>query len=168
MDDQGREYEFGVPPPLVRKDLIAQMRNEAEALLPPQYIDYVHHIDQPFFMPLYDFCSPSLVFGRAALLGDVASTPPPHIGFGVSKAGAEAQALTEVLANHDDVDRALAACNAVRHSLSERIVSHGHMLGTQFGVGIDTDEGRRMAKLLQTPKGIMDWVAMPNFLDVRP
>src|SRR5262249_31497703 len=23
-DDQGREYEFGVPPPLVRKDLIAQ------------------------------------------------------------------------------------------------------------------------------------------------
>jgi 2-polyprenyl-6-methoxyphenol hydroxylase-like FAD-dependent oxidoreductase len=34
-DDHGREYEFGVPPPLVRKDLIAQMRADAEALLPP-------------------------------------------------------------------------------------------------------------------------------------
>ena len=167
-DDQGREYEFGVPPPLVRKDLIAQMRNEAEALLPPQYIDCVHHIDQPFFTPVYDFCSPSLVFGRAALLGDAASTPRPHIGFGVSKAGAEAQALAEALANYDDIDRALAAYNAARQPLSERIVSHSRMLGTQLGVGIETDEDRRMAKLLQTPKGIMDWIAMPNFLDMRP
>lgn len=167
-DDQGREYEFGVPPPLVRKDLIAQMRNEAEALLPPQYIECVHHIDQPFFTPVYDFCSPSLVFGRAALLGDAASTPRPHIGFGVSKAGAEAQALAEALANYDDIDRALTAYNAARQPLSERIVSHSRMLGTQLGVGIETDDDRRMAKLLQTPKGIMDWIAMPNFLDMRP
>ena len=39
VDDQGNEYAFGVPPPLVRKDLIAQMRGEAETLLPPQYLD---------------------------------------------------------------------------------------------------------------------------------
>ncbi len=167
-DDQGREYEFGVPPPLVRKDLIAQMRSEAEVLLPPQYIDCVHHIDQPFFTPVYDFCSPSLVFGRAALVGDAASTPRPHIGFGVSKASAEAQALTEALANYDDIDRALAAYDAARQPLSERIVSHSRMLGMQLGVGIETDNDRRMAKLLQTPKGIMDWIAMPNFLDMRP
>ncbi len=167
-DDQGREYEFGVPPPLVRKDLIAQMRGEAEALLPPQYIDCIHHIDQPFFTPVYDFCSPSLVFGRAALVGDSASTPRPHIGFGVSKAGAEAQALTEALANYDDIDRALAAYNAARQPLSERIVSHSRMLGMQLGVGIETDDDRRMAKLLQTPKGTMDWFAMQNFLDMRP
>jgi 2-polyprenyl-6-methoxyphenol hydroxylase-like FAD-dependent oxidoreductase len=38
VDDNGREYEFGVPPPLVRKDLIGQMRTEAETLLPPQYL----------------------------------------------------------------------------------------------------------------------------------
>lgn len=167
-DDQGREYEFGVPPPLVRNDLIAQMRSEAEVLLPPQYIDCVRHIDQPFFTPVYDFCPPSLVFGRAALVGDAASTPRPHIGFGVSKAGAEAQALAEALANYDDVDRALAAYNATRQALGERIVSHSRMLGTQLGVGIKTDDDRRMAKLLQTPKGIMDWIAMPNFLDMRP
>jgi 2-polyprenyl-6-methoxyphenol hydroxylase-like FAD-dependent oxidoreductase len=30
VDDNGREYEFGVPPPLVRKDLIEQMRAKAE------------------------------------------------------------------------------------------------------------------------------------------
>jgi 2-polyprenyl-6-methoxyphenol hydroxylase-like FAD-dependent oxidoreductase len=167
VDDRGHEYEFGVPPPLVRKDLVAQMRAEAETLLPPQYLECVQHIDQPFFTPVYDFCSPSLVFGRVALVGDAASTPRPHIGFGVSKAGAEAQALAETLSNHDDIDLALAGYNAVRQPLSERILSHGRKLGTQLGVGIETDEDRRLSKLLQTPKGIMDWVAVPNFLEMR-
>jgi len=87
-------------------------------LLPPQYLDCLQHIDQPFFTPVYDFCSPSLVFGRVALVRDAASTPRPHIGFGVSKAGAEAQALAEALSNHDDIDRALAAYNAARQRLS--------------------------------------------------
>ena len=166
-DDQGREYEFGVPPPLVRKDLIVQMREEAETLFLPQYLDCLRHIEQPFFTPVYDFCSPSLVFRRTALVGDAASTPRPHIGFGVAKAGAEAQALAEALSNYDDVDRALVAYNAVRQPLSERIMLHSRKLGTQLGVGIETDEDRRFAKLLQTPKGIMDWVAMPNFLAMQ-
>src|SRR5215470_5957185 len=168
VDDQGREYEFGVPPPLVRKDLVAQMRAEAQSLLPPQYIDCLRHIDQPFFTPVYDFCSPSLVFGRVALVGDAASTPRPHIGVGVSKAGAEAQALAEALSNYDDIDRALAAYNAARQQLSERIVSHARKLGMQLGVGIESDDDRRLAKLLQSPKGILDWIAVPNFLEMRP
>ena len=168
LDDDGREYEFGVPPPLVRKDLIAQMRAEAETLLPPQYLDCLRHIDQPFFTPVYDFCSPSLVYGRVALVGDAASTPRPHIGFGVSKAGAEAQALAEALSNYDDVDRALTAYNSVRQPLSERIVAHGRKLGMQLGVGTQTNEDRAFAKLLQSPRGILDWIAVPNFLDTQP
>jgi 2-polyprenyl-6-methoxyphenol hydroxylase-like FAD-dependent oxidoreductase len=165
VDDDGREYEFGMPPPLVREDLIEQMRAEAETLLPPQYVDCLQHIDQPFFTPVYDFCSPSLVFGRVALVGDAASTARPHMGFGVSKAGAEAQALTEAISNYDDLDRALATYNSVRQPLSERIVSHGRKLGMQLGVGIETDEDRAFAKLLQSPKGIMDWIGVPNFLN---
>ena len=168
VDDHGHEYDFGVPPPLVRKDLIAQMRAEAETLLPPQYLDCLQHIDQPFFTPVYDLCSPSLVFGRVALVGDAASTPRPHMGFGVSKAGAEAQALAEALANYDDIDRALAAYNAIRQRLGERIVSHGRKLGTQLGVGIETDEDRKLAELLRTPKGVLDWFGAPNFLAMRP
>src|SRR5215475_11529768 len=107
VDEYGHQHEFSVPPTLVRKDLIAQMRNEMEAVLPPQYLDCLRHIDQPFFTPVYDFCSPSLVSGRVALVGDAASTPRPHMGFGVSKAGAEAQASSEALSNYDDIDRAL-------------------------------------------------------------
>src|SRR5262245_34792465 len=160
LDDHGREA------PLVRRDLIVQMRTDAETLLPPQYLDCVQHIDQPFFTPVYDFCSPSLVFGRVALVGDAASTPRPHIGFGVSKAGAEA--LAEALSNYDNIARALAAYNAARQPLSERIVSHARKLGMQLGVGIETDDDRRFARLLQSPKGILDWIAVPNFLEMRP
>jgi 2-polyprenyl-6-methoxyphenol hydroxylase-like FAD-dependent oxidoreductase len=90
------------------------------------------------------------------------------LGFGVSKAGAEGQALAEALANYDDIDRALAAYNAVRQPLSERIVLHSRKLGTQLGMGIETDEDRRLSKLLQSPKGILDWIAVPNFLAMRP
>ena len=87
------------------------------------------------------------------------------MGFGVSKAGAEAQALTEALSNYDDLDRALAVYNSMRQPLSERIVSHGRKLGMQLGVGIETDEDRRFAKLLQSPSGILDRIAVTNFLD---
>jgi hypothetical protein len=38
----------------------------------------------------------------------------------------------------------------------------------QLGVGIETDEDRRLAKLLQSPKGILDWIAVPDFLAMRP
>jgi hypothetical protein len=40
-------------------------------------------------------------------------------------------------------------------------------LGMQLGVGIESDEDRRFAKLLQSPKGILDWIAVPNFLAAR-
>jgi 2-polyprenyl-6-methoxyphenol hydroxylase-like FAD-dependent oxidoreductase len=79
-----------------------------------------------------------------------------HIGFGVSKAGAEAQALAEALRDHDNIDRALAAYNRGRQPLSERIVEHARRLGTQLDVGIKTEDDRRLAKLLQTPQGILD------------
>jgi 2-polyprenyl-6-methoxyphenol hydroxylase-like FAD-dependent oxidoreductase len=106
--------------------------------------------------------------GRVALVGDAASTPRPHLRFGVSEAGAEAQALAEALADYDDIDRALAVYSSMRQPLSERIVSHGGKLGMQLGVGINTDEDRAFAKLLQSPKGILDWIAVPNFLAARP
>jgi hypothetical protein len=90
------------------------------------------------------------------------------MGFGVSKGGAESQALAEALSGYNDIDQALAAYNAMRQPLSERIVSHGRKLGMQLGVRITTDDDRDFAKLLQTPKGILDWIAVPNFLNARP
>ena len=108
------------------------------------------------------------MYGRGALVGDAASTPRPHIGFGVSKAGAEAQALAEALSNYDDPDRALNAYNSLRRPPLANALSHmARKLGMQLGVGIQTNEDRAFAKLLQSPKDILDWIAVPNFLDAR-
>jgi 2-polyprenyl-6-methoxyphenol hydroxylase-like FAD-dependent oxidoreductase len=164
VDDAGHQHEFSVPPPLIRKDLIAQMRADAEQIMPAPFLDCLRKIERPFFTPIYDFSAPAIVFGRIALVGDAASSSRPHMGFGVAKAGGDAQALAQALDANDDIDAALAAYNALRQPIGERIMLHGRKLGTHLGVGLETDEDRRMWKLLQDFEAMMDWIAVPNFL----
>jgi 2-polyprenyl-6-methoxyphenol hydroxylase-like FAD-dependent oxidoreductase len=164
VDETGHQHDYSVPPPLIRRDLIAQMRGEAEAIMPAAFVDCLRNIARPFFTPIYDFSAPAIVFGRVALVGDAGSSSRPHMGFGVAKAGGDAQALADALAAHDDIDAALAAYNAVRQPIGERIMLHGRKLGTHLGVDLKTDEDRRMWKLLQGHEAMMDWIAVPNFL----
>jgi 2-polyprenyl-6-methoxyphenol hydroxylase-like FAD-dependent oxidoreductase len=163
VDERGQQHDYSVPPPLIRKDLIAQMRAQAQAIMPPQFLDCLANM-QPFFTPIYDFSSPQLVFGRVALVGDAASSARPHMGFGMAKAGGDAQALAAALASHDAIDAGLAAYNRTRQPIGEAIVLHGRKLGTHLGVNLQTDEERAMWKLLQDHRAMMDWIAMPNFL----
>src|SRR5690606_15896959 len=130
VDENGRRHEYSVPAPLVRRDLIAQMHADARAILPPALLDALSKIKQPFFTPVYDFNAPTLVYGRVALVGDAAGSSRPHMGFGVSKAGGDAQALARALGEHDDLDSALARYDAERQPIGERIVQHGRRLGT--------------------------------------
>jgi 2-polyprenyl-6-methoxyphenol hydroxylase-like FAD-dependent oxidoreductase len=164
VDEHGRQHEHSVPPPLVRKSLVAQMRAEAADIMPPALLDALNKIPQPFFTPVYDFNSPTLVYGRVALVGDAAGSSRPHMGFGVSKAGDDARALAQALAEHDDIDTALARYDAARQPVGERIVQHGRLLGTHMGVNLKTEEDRRMWRLLQDHRAMMDWIAVPNFL----
>src|SRR5499425_1792104 len=164
VDEHGQQHEYSVPPPLIRGDLIARMRAEAEEIMPPVFVDCVHAI-RPFFTPIYDFAAPQFVFGRVALVGDAASCARPHMGFGMAKAGDDARALAQALATHDDIDDGLGAYERVRQPMGERIVRHGRKLGTHLGVNVETDEDRAMSKLLQDHRAIMDWIAVPNFLD---
>ena len=164
VDEHGRQHEHSVPPPLVRKSLITQMRAEAADIMPPALLDALHKIPQPFFTPVYDFNSPTLVYGRVVLVGDAAGSSRPHMGFGVSKAGDDARALAQALDEHDDIDAALARYDALRQPIGERIVQHGRLLGTHLGVDLRTEEDRRMWKRLQDARAVMDCIAVPNFL----
>jgi len=164
VDENGHQHDYSVPPPLIRKDLVASLLAEAERELPPAFLDTLHKIERPFFTPIYDFSSPQMVFGRVILLGDAASSARPHMGFGVAKAGDDARALAAALASHDDVDRALAQYQAVRAPIAERIMQHGRKLGTHLGVDLKTDEDRAMWRTLQDYRAMMDWIAVPNFL----
>ena len=122
-------------------------------------------IKQPFVTPIYDFTAPHIVFGRVAMVGDAAANARPHMGFGVAKAGSDAQALARALGAHDDIDAALAAYNAERQPIGNDIVLHGRKLGTHLGVNLKTEEDRRMHDLLQSDGAMLDWIAVPNFLD---
>jgi 2-polyprenyl-6-methoxyphenol hydroxylase-like FAD-dependent oxidoreductase len=163
VDATGQQHDYSVPPPLIRADLIARMRAEAEQIMPPQFLDCLANL-RPFFTPIYDFSTPTLVFGRVVLVGDAASSARPHMGFGMAKAGGDAQALGEALAAHDDVDAGLAAYDRTRQPLGERVMMHGRKLGTQLGVNLTNADDRAMCALLQDPRAMMDWIAVPNFL----
>ncbi len=165
VDERGHQHDFSVPPPLIRKDLIAEMRVEAEQIMPEVLLDCLRNIQHPLLTPIYDLSAPRLVHGRVALVGDAVSTSRPHMGFGVSKAGGDAQGLAQALRDHpDDVDAGLAAYDRLRQPIGERIMLHGRKLGVYFGVGLKTDEDRRMWRLLQDHRAMMDWIAVPNFL----
>ena len=165
VDENGVQHEHSVPPPLIRKDLIAQMHKDARAIMPEALLDALMKIKQPFITPIYDFMSPSIVYGRVAMVGDAAANARPHMGFGMAKAGGDAQALARALRDHDDVDTALKAYNAERQPIGNTIVMHGRKLGTHMGVNLKTEEDRRMHELLQSDGAMLDWIAVPNFLD---
>jgi 2-polyprenyl-6-methoxyphenol hydroxylase-like FAD-dependent oxidoreductase len=165
VDQNGHQHEHSVPPPLIRKDLIAALREEADTALPPALNDCLRAIDQPFFTPIYDFIAPQIVSGRVALVGDAASNARPHMGFGVSKAGCDAAALAEALRDRDDIDAGLAEYNRIRQPIGANIVKHSRKLGTHMGVNLQTKEDHEMHELLQDERAMMDWIAVPNFLD---
>jgi 2-polyprenyl-6-methoxyphenol hydroxylase-like FAD-dependent oxidoreductase len=165
IDDQGVQHDHSVPPPLIRKDLIEGLRQEGRDALPPALNDCLQAIEQPFFTPIYDFIAPRIVSGRVALVGDAASNARPHMGFGVSKAAGDAQALADALRDRDDIDAGLAEYNRIRQPIGEVIVQHSRKLGTHMGVNLETDEDRAMHRVLQDPRAMMDWIAVPNFLD---
>ena len=88
------QHEYSVPPPLIRKDLIAQMHADARAIMPEVMLDCVLKIPQPFITPIYYFTAPSIVYGRVAHGRRCRSlSARPHMGFGVAKAGGYAEAL---------------------------------------------------------------------------
>ena len=60
---------------------------------------------------------------------------------------------------------ALEAYNAERQPIGNNIVMHGRKLGTHIGVNLKTEEDRRMHELLQSDGAMMDWIAVPHFLD---
>lgn len=95
-DATGRRHDAGIPPPLIRPEVVAEMKANARATLAPQIAEILELAEQPFFQPIYDFASPRLVFGRTALLGDAAFVARPHGGAGVTKAALDACGLVEL------------------------------------------------------------------------
>jgi len=155
-DTAGRRHEMSIPPPLIRTELLAEMRRAADELLSPQLAEVVRHTRQPFFQPIFDVESPHMAFGRVALVGDAAFVARPHVGMGVTKGAGDAMALADCVGETDnDVPSALARYESRRLRFNAAVVAHGRELGAWLE-GRSTPEARRH----HTPEAVMAEIAV--------
>jgi 2-polyprenyl-6-methoxyphenol hydroxylase-like FAD-dependent oxidoreductase len=146
-DANGRHHTAGIPPPLIRPDVIAAVKATASALIAPQIAE-IFSLAQPFFQPIYDLESPRLVFGRVALLGDAAFVARPHVGAGTTKAAIDAASLADSLrAAGEDVDAGLADYQRKQVPFGRDMVALGREHGAHLSAQLKPREQRSAAEL---------------------
>src|SRR3954471_18695775 len=69
-DEHGKTHAISIPPPLIRREVIAEMRADAERLLGPQFRELARLMHEPILQPIYDLESPHMAFGRVTIAGD--------------------------------------------------------------------------------------------------
>jgi 2-polyprenyl-6-methoxyphenol hydroxylase-like FAD-dependent oxidoreductase len=160
-DVHGRRHEMAIPPPLIRPQVIAAMREAARTRLSPQFAEVVEKTRQPFFQAIFDLESDTLQFGRIALLGDAAFVARPHVGMGVSKAAGDALCLAAELAGEPrDTGAALGRYSAQRLRFGRAVVGHARALGAYLETCAQGREDQTLRERLHTPHAVMRDIAV--------
>lgn len=162
-DESGHTHAISIPPPLIRREAIAEMRADAERLLAPVFREIVRLIDEPILQPIYDLESPRMAFGRVAIVGDAAFVARPHVAAGVSKAADDAAALTKALAADADVAQALKSFEAARLRENYSIIERARHLGAYLQA-TKTQEERARAGKHSTDEAVIAETAVLDFL----
>jgi 2-polyprenyl-6-methoxyphenol hydroxylase-like FAD-dependent oxidoreductase len=163
-DASGTVHELSIPPPLVRPQIIAAMRDAARDLVPPQFQQIVGLAAQPFLQPIYDLEAPRIAFPRAAILGDAAFVARPHVAAGVVKAAEDALALAEALERCTDIESALRCYEANRIGIGRRIIERARHLGAYLQAELRTSAERDFAARHRTVDAVMAETAVVDFL----
>ena len=127
-DASGRVHAGSIPPPLIRAEVVAAMRADADLVLAPAFATVVRATTQPFLQPVYDLESTRMVTDRVALVGDSAFVARPHLGAGVTKAAEDAWALAAALEGVNVVEE-LRRYEAARLPEGRRLVERARQLG---------------------------------------
>jgi len=162
-DESGILHPISIPPPLIRRAAIAEMRAAAERLLGPQLRAVARLMDEPILQPIYDLESDRTVFGRVAIIGDAAFVARPHVAAGVSKAAEDAAALAEALDADADVAAALRRFAARRLSVNARIIERARHLGAYLQA-TQTAEERARSERHGIPAAVLAETAVLDFL----
>jgi 2-polyprenyl-6-methoxyphenol hydroxylase-like FAD-dependent oxidoreductase len=166
-DSSGKIWPDGIPPPLIRPEILQNARESARHVLAPQFAELVEKTDNLFFQPIFDLESPQLAFGRVALLGDAAFVARPHCGMGVTKAAGDARELVAALARTADIATALRSYELFRMEFGEFIVGHARALGAYMQAQLLTAEERAMAERYRTVEAVMRETAVAPELQQR-
>ena len=161
-DESGVVHSISIPPPLIRRETIADMRDAAERLLAPQLRTIVRLIDEPLLQPIYDLTSARLAFGRVAIIGDAAFVARPHVAAGVSKAADDAAALTAAL-DDGEVEDSLQRYEARRLPEGNRIIERARHLGAYLQATQSAEERLRSARH-GIPQAVLAETARIDFL----
>jgi 2-polyprenyl-6-methoxyphenol hydroxylase-like FAD-dependent oxidoreductase len=146
-DAEGRHHAAGIPPPLIRPEVIARVKADAKALVAPQIAEIFARTN-PFFQPIYDLESPSVVFGRAVLAGDAAFVARPHVGAGTTKAAIDAASLADSLRDAGgDIDSGLARYQRVQQPFGREMVALGRQQGAYLSAQLKPREQRSGGEL---------------------
>ena len=166
-DAQGRTHALSIPPPLIRADVIAAMKDAAERLLAPQFRAVVRLMGNPnippILQPIYDLVAPQMAFGRVAVIGDAAFLIRPHVGAGVSKAADDAAALARAL-DGQPVEAGLRQFAAERYPVGLRAVERARHLGAYLQA-TRTEEEQGRAQRHSTDAAVLAETALVDFLD---
>jgi 2-polyprenyl-6-methoxyphenol hydroxylase-like FAD-dependent oxidoreductase len=162
-DERGTTHAISIPPPLIRREAVAEMRADAERLAGPQFRRIVRLMDEPILQPIYDLESPRMEFGRLAILGDAAFVARPHVAAGVSKAADDAAALAQALTAEPDVPAALKRYEAARLRENRRIIERARHLGAYLQA-TQTQEERARAGRHSTDAAVIEETAVLDFL----
>ncbi|HUI95072.1 MAG TPA: FAD-dependent monooxygenase [Xanthobacteraceae bacterium] len=162
-DERGILHPISIPPPLIRRAAVADMRAAAERLLGPQLRAVARLMDEPILQPIYDLESDRMVFGRAAIIGDAAFVARPHVAAGVSKAAEDAAALAAALDATDDVAAALRRFEARRLPVNARIIERARHLGAYLQA-TQTAEERARSERHGIPAAVLAETAVLDFL----
>ena len=144
-DASGRYHGSAIPPPLIRPEVIADIKATARALVAPQVAEIFARA-QPFFQPIFDLDPPQMVFGRVALLGDAAFVARPHVGAGVTKAALDAASLADALARND-VPAGLLQYQRVQQPFGRGLVALGRKEGAYISAQLKPRDQRSAAEL---------------------
>jgi 2-polyprenyl-6-methoxyphenol hydroxylase-like FAD-dependent oxidoreductase len=128
-DESGKRHGVTISPPLIRQEVIRNLKAAAHTLLPPLMAHLVETAELPLFQAIFDLASNQLNCGRVALLGDAAFVARPHMVLGVTKAALDAKSLVENLSRGVSVEDALSAYDGERQEFGRRIVEYGRYLG---------------------------------------
>jgi 2-polyprenyl-6-methoxyphenol hydroxylase-like FAD-dependent oxidoreductase len=163
-DESGVMHAISIPPPLIRREAIAEMRADAERLIAPQMREIVRLIDEPILQPIYDLETPRMAIGRVAILGDAAFVARPHVAAGVSKAADDAAVLAEALDAAATVEEGLKQFEAVRLPIGRRIIERARHLGAYLQAQQLSDEERVRSKRHSIPEAVLAETAVLDFL----
>jgi 2-polyprenyl-6-methoxyphenol hydroxylase-like FAD-dependent oxidoreductase len=146
-DTNGRHHANGIPPPLIRPDVIARIKAEARATIAPQIAE-VFARSVPFFQPIYDLVSPQIVFGRVALAGDAAFVARPHAGAGTTKAALDAACLADSLRDTgDDMTAGLQRYERMQLPFGKAVVEVNRKEGAYLSAQLKPKAERTRAEL---------------------